>query len=822
MHDVLDWLLPGASPDEAARVRRLITALRLLRDDARAARPRAESGATRAALELRRLERQRRIQTFEGLLHAWMTGLLSADSFLDLGAAPLPYEECLRHALDDPAARAWLPRPAESPREAIERLTRASPPLPGARELWNARRVHVLEGPERGEARWAEALRLARRGGASPALQAQLLAGRVAARLDRFDPRGAWDLFQGAEVLASLDRELCARLGWSALACGQGAAARELLEAAGPVGAGPPALKELRHALGLVSTAPVAAAPLAAGTPPDADLSRRALGAVVLGVFALRGERLDVLTLETAPAARSAVTTRLRERDGAWHRPGEPEHALVHGADPDVVRRDRGAEGVLRGALAGAGSRALALVPIRDEAGELRGWLHVESEHHLLPGRARLRALAATGAARERLLDERRALAPVEVRAPAAPRRAPLADDDPRAGFLAAVVAGAFRPGAHRRVHLVRRVEDGLEVLAELGDALEDWPAARGEGRAVLRALDGGRVTFHADPRDGLHLGARHGLVLPLAPGAAGARTAVVVESTRRSVGEDDVAVLEARRASWLPAWRAAAFRAWHRDEHGVDLAFDPCHRHPREALALALGAARVRTPLLVVGPAGSGRRVLARLVHFLAAESGATGAGLRVVDVDGLEPAAQGRLAAGLDEESVRTVVLATSADRGGRPIAALARKLDPLVLTVPRLCDRRDEIADLARTLAGERARRERLEPVRLEDEALAALWRQDWRGELLELDAVVGWLVRHHAGEVVEAADVRAALRARRVAYRSRLPSLRPRPGELLQALESTRHANGAPNRARAARYLGWDPDTLERRLRDTREA
>jgi hypothetical protein len=43
-----------------------------------------------------------------------------------------------------------------------------------------------------------------------------------------------------------------------------------------------------------------------------------------------------------------------------------------------------------------------------------------------------------------------------------------------------------------------------------------------------------------------------------------------------------------------------------------------------------------------------------------------------------------------------------------------------------------------------------------------------------------------------------------------------SLRPRPRDLELALRTTRHKGGSWNRARAARYLGWDPDTLDARL------
>jgi hypothetical protein len=816
MRDLLDWLLPGVSASEAARVRRLITVLRLHRDDARAGAPRIETGPRSGAAELRRLEHQRRARTLEGLLHAWITRLCSTDSFLVLGPPPLSYEECLRRALDDGVARSWLPRPGEPARAGLERLLRRGPELgPGVRELWGARRVHVLEGPERAGPRWSEALRTARRVGSPLALQATLLAGRVAACLDRFDPRSAWELFAGGEVLASLEPALCSLMGWSALACGHQAAARELLGAAGSEGAVPPALAEMLHALGLGPAPPEPGA--ASVSDPS---SRRALGATVLGTFVLAGEHLRVHALEAAPALRARLLERLSARDGAWLRPGEPDHELVQSRSP--VRRDlvpADPEGRLRGALGGPRSRALALVPLL-EGPRLRGWLHVESEHHLLPSRARLRALAAARCA------ELEPLA-VVVSPTAEVRRAPLPADDPRAAFLEALSRATWKSVGQRRVHLVQVAGRTLEVLAELGDALEDGPEVRGPGRAIWRALADGRATSYRGPEEGLHLAAHLGLVLPLGLGVdATTEAAVVVECARRpgicGWPED----LEALRRAWLPAWRAAAFRAWHRGEHDRDLAWDPTHRFPAEAQDLALGAARAGTPLLIRGAPGSGRRTLARLVHFLATggrrgTKGTGSGGLRVLDLETHESTRLTGPVQATEGDSRTTVVLAPadgrSGDRGA--VSALVGELDPLSLEVPGLCDRREEIPALANVLLHDRARRERVTPVLLDDSARAALWRQVWRGQVSELDAVCGWITRRLRGREAGAEAVRLACESLHLPYRERLPSRRPRAGELRQAIDSTRHASGASNRARAARFLGWDPDTLRRRLRDT---
>ena len=48
--------------------------------------------------------------------------------------------------------------------------------------------------------------------------------------------------------------------------------------------------------------------------------------------------------------------------------------------------------------------------------------------------------------------------------------------------------------------------------------------------------------------------------------------------------------------------------------------------------------------------------------------------------------------------------------------------------------------------------------------------------------------------------------------------RLPSRHPSNELLLQALESTLCASGRINKTRAALFLGWDPATLQSRLRE----
>jgi hypothetical protein len=47
---------------------------------------------------------------------------------------------------------------------------------------------------------------------------------------------------------------------------------------------------------------------------------------------------------------------------------------------------------------------------------------------------------------------------------------------------------------------------------------------------------------------------------------------------------------------------------------------------------------------------------------------------------------------------------------------------------------------------------------------------------------------------------------------------VPSRHPRRRDLEAALRTTKKRAGAPNKVRAALYLGWDPDTLVARLEE----
>jgi DNA-binding NtrC family response regulator len=300
----------------------------------------------------------------------------------------------------------------------------------------------------------------------------------------------------------------------------------------------------------------------------------------------------------------------------------------------------------------------------------------------------------------------------------------------------------------------------------------------------------------------------------------------VAVEAIgRRALLASFVGALERAVREALPAWSAASFRAWHAAQLGHDLHWDPRCRFLAALEPAIAAAARCSSPLVIAGSDGAGRRTLARCILFRGASEprdlAATHGGC-LVDLDPLSPAEQRALARRAGDQPDERLVLLTTASVaavrcGGALVPELAALVDPLPLAVPPLADRRDEIPGLVEVIAADVGRAEGLRAVRFDELALAELWRQEWRGSVRELRAITAQLARLHGGEVVARDDVRAVLRSRGLQPRERLPSLRPRRLDLEFALATTRHKNGAFNHARAARYLGWDPDTLAARLR-----
>ena len=187
-----------------------------------------------------------------------------------------------------------------------------------------------------------------------------------------------------------------------------------------------------------------------------------------------------------------------------------------------------------------------------------------------------------------------------------------------------------------------------------------------------------------------------------------------------------------------------------------------------------------------------------------------------RIVRATRLESVSEGRGEPGHEQ---RLIVLSRdpvdSLLEGGRLSRALAETLRRSAISVAPLAERRDEIPGLVRAMAARFAESEGREIPRFSGDALALLWRQPWRENVRGLEGFIYKLVLSTEGEIGSTLlQQRAASMG--LALRRRLPSKRPRRLDLEAALLSSRNKNGSVNKTRAARLLGWDPDTLARHL------
>ena len=408
----------------------------------------------------------------------------------------------------------------------------------------------------------------------------------------------------------------------------------------------------------------------------------------------------------------------------------------------------------------------------------------------------------------------------------------------------AAALRRALRTGA--RV-FYREAEPGLAVHPDAGSGVV-LPVVRAGVRA------GGRATERGNP----------GEVLAL----------LAIESTRRrDFGERDVerwdaalrveAGAAAPRADW--EYEVARFLRWHAASRGSEVLLQSDSRFARRLLPelLLRGRSRGRRlPTFVSGPEGSGKDVVVHWLHFLGCAGERARGGLtripcderasrrveRLVSgdlparlptsrhacggavstllldhVDRLPAALQRDLAHflserrdGREEDGVHWVLTSRfdleRARETGELEPDLHAQLDCLELRVAALRDRRDELPELIRTLAAAAAREEGLTPTVLDDDAVALLWRQSWPLNVRQLGTIVHRLVLSFPGESPTVEQVADACRRAGLEVAARLPSRRPRPEDVRAALDATRRANGALNKTRAARYLGWDPDTL----------
>ena len=758
-----------------------------------------------------------------------------------------------------------VPAPGEPVEEVVLRLVAALEDLdhdPAQLELWRARLEHARGGARAGEEAYREQLARTPSSGPGSRAFAELALGVAEALVDQGALRAAADLLAelpdpgggaAGRSIAELGELLALLLGEREPTVEDSAPLRELPASLRVLGEDwPPAASWLKAAEPL----PAGQAPWSPLGPEELVLERRALGAAVLAVFTHgRGEAPRAVHLDVAPGLRGRVDAWLVDGEDACCDPRRPEHALVLEARRQRVHGTPPREALSERAL------ALALQPLLDDDGEVFGWVHLEWDHHLVPADAVLGAVA--GAWRSRLLVG--GGAPSENGAVGS---AVLSGDGEESGSpgerrLCAGTFGALVEACGMKLRLRRwwgfLVREGQpEQVAEGGEGLPGRDESPGGGRALERCLATGGVVRQDDPdaRLTLHAASASCIVLPLLEAERVQGLLVVESERRRDFRPADVELHAELARRFSPALTLARFRAWHLERYGHDLHLDSSRPSSWGRLERLAAAARSSAPVVLCGPEGAGKAVLARWLHWcrgrgeqslevlggeaaledcggreaFASRIRRDRGGLLIDSPEQLDPGLQEVLMQFLEGElqgssaEARARVVLTTRRPLAESVAAgelrpdLAARLDRLQLHVPGLRDRREELPALVEFLAARLSAEEGLRAPRLEDEAIALLWRQDWSGNLRELEALVFKVVLLHPGETVDAEAVHAVAREFHLQLRERLPSRRPRREDLEQALRTTRKGTGRPNKRRAALYLGWDPDTLVLRMED----
>ncbi|MCC7013069.1 MAG: sigma 54-interacting transcriptional regulator [Planctomycetes bacterium] len=868
--DPIELLLPHATAEQRARARRWVTCARLIVDSGR----RRPAEVVRLTLERARgeLEAHTQRRVLAALLDLARHALyaeVDRDSFAWFGEPSLAEPGAWGVIEEYRDELPWLPGlPLFN--ESVGRVTTRL--LDGAQRvglggdelrLWRWRALRANEGLEAGEAAIA---RLAEEWEAQQSpKRLEALAHWAEVLLDRGAVRAAAAVLEARRDVARSHARCARLLAWCRLLAGDASSAAATAVDPTWTGRLPSALLELREArpdwLGALAgraaetmgaSAGSVARPNHSAAPPSVAELRRSVGALAAACFALRGAgREELLEVDVAPALRSGAAEWVRRLRGSCGDVSSAEHEMVVESRP-VVRHARAALGP-EGSIQSASVRSIALTPVTDALGEVAGWIRFEFDHHLIPARERLARLGL--GQRERVLSAR-SLASAHGTLPIDwSRHDAAAPEGPCAAVFRALVAELGMKTAQRRWWGFEVREGRARCVVEGGAAIAESATPTGECRALTRALrSAGSVRFD-EPNAELAIAreAGSGLVLPIV--ARGALCGLLaLESARR---HDFPATLVERWAARARAsgaeLRAAQFSEWHRATFGCEVFF-PSPNAPAGAwVGEIVASSRSLAPCLISGPRGSGKRVVARWLHFeggrerapfsvfacgddaawsaanvAAACDRVAGGSILFEDVEHASPAAQARLLAILDDPPARAAAAPRWLFTASSALAQLAasgalredlcRRLARLELRVPSLHERRAELPRIVEALLARCSESEGLAAPRLLDEALALVWRQPWLGNMRELENFVFKLVLVHPGAQIDLATLeRFALKAG-IELTRRVPSRTPEPEWLRGALAATANLRGSINKTRAALYLGWDPDTLVARMEE----
>jgi DNA-binding NtrC family response regulator len=298
---------------------------------------------------------------------------------------------------------------------------------------------------------------------------------------------------------------------------------------------------------------------------------------------------------------------------------------------------------------------------------------------------------------------------------------------------------------------------------------------------------------------------------------------------------------------------RQAAFRY----DLGQLIGVSPAMRRARAQAELAVGT---RASVLLIGPAGSGRRHVAEAIHYAAGPDsigailplecsllgaelihttlqvvtsdevlrGQAGRGaLLLVDADQLPAESQGPMAAAVSAANFPLRILATvtqplaEAVRRGRYRDDLAALLSTLVIELPPLAQRREDVPLLAQAFLEEINARGGRQLAGFTPEALDRLDTYAWPGNAAELAQVVTESHLRAAGLKITPDDLPERFRlAAEAAARPRRKDETIVLGEFLARIERElirrALARAKGNKAKAARLLGLNRPRLYRRM------